>query len=59
MRADLRTPELTFERLEAGEGEEKFVVVRPDLVIGCDGAFSAVRKEMMKLPRFNYSQGLS
>lgn len=32
------------------------MVITPDLVIGCDGAFSAVRKEMMKRPRFNYSQ---
>jgi kynurenine 3-monooxygenase len=32
------------------------VVVQPDLIVGCDGAFSAVRKEMMKRPRFNYSQ---
>ncbi len=32
------------------------VVVEPDLIVGCDGAFSAVRKEMMKRPRFNYSQ---
>jgi len=32
------------------------VVVRPNLVVGCDGAYSAVRKEMMKRPRFNYSQ---
>lgn len=27
-----------------------------DLVIGCDGAFSAVRKQMEKFPGFNYSQ---
>lgn len=27
-----------------------------DLVIGGDGAFSAVRNELMKTPRFNYSQ---
>ena len=32
------------------------MTVKSDLVIGCDGAFSAVRKEMMKRPRFNYSQ---
>lgn len=24
--------------------------------MGCDGAFSAVRKEMLKRPGFNYSQ---
>ena len=30
--------------------------MNPDLVIGCDGAYSAVRREMMRKPRFNYSQ---
>ena len=33
--------------------------MEPDLVIGCDGAYSAVRKEMMRKPRFNYSQVFS
>jgi len=55
--ADLDTPELTFERKgELQPGQERIVVVRPDLVIGCDGAFSSIRKEMMRRPRFNYSQ---
>ncbi|GIX84508.1 kynurenine 3-monooxygenase [Caerostris extrusa] len=27
-----------------------------ELLIGCDGAYSAVRGQMLKLPRFNYSQ---
>ena len=27
-----------------------------DLILGCDGAYSAVRRQMMKAPRFNYSQ---
>lgn len=30
--------------------------VKADLVVGCDGAFSAVRREIMKRPGFNYSQ---
>lgn len=30
--------------------------VSADLVVGCDGAFSAVRREMLKRPGFNYSQ---
>ncbi|KAA0201577.1 hypothetical protein HAZT_HAZT003885 [Hyalella azteca] len=30
--------------------------VTADLIIGCDGAYSAVRKEMLKRPQFNYSQ---
>ena len=27
-----------------------------DLMIGCDGAFSALRKQFMKKPHFNYNQ---
>ena len=27
-----------------------------DLLIGCDGAYSAMRKQMMKRPMFNYNQ---
>lgn len=27
-----------------------------DLLIGCDGAYSGVRRQMLKLPRFNFSQ---
>ena len=27
-----------------------------DLIIGCDGAFSSIRRAMVKLIRFNYSQ---
>ena len=27
-----------------------------DFVLGCDGAFSTVRKSMMRRPWFNYSQ---
>lgn len=30
--------------------------VTADLIIGADGAFSAVRKEMMKQPLFDFSQ---
>lgn len=30
--------------------------VTSDLVVGCDGAFSAVRREMLKRPGFNFSQ---
>jgi len=53
LKANLDAAELVFEK----QGEIKpTVTVKSDLVIGCDGAFSAVRKEMMKRPRFNYSQ---
>jgi kynurenine 3-monooxygenase len=27
-----------------------------DLIIGCDGAYSAVRKQMLQRPGFNFSQ---
>lgn len=56
LKANLEKPELTFERQDTSDPEQKIVTITPDLVIGCDGAFSAVRKEMMKKPRFNYSQ---
>merc|ERR1711973_610442 len=52
LKADLDNARLVFENQE-GKSE---VTVQSDLVIGCDGAYSAVRKEMMKKPRFNYSQ---
>ena len=29
---------------------------RADLILGTDGAYSALRKQFMKRPRFNYSQ---
>jgi len=35
-------------------GEER--LVRSDSVIGCDGSASAIRSEMLGLPRFNFSQ---
>merc|ERR1712032_434457 len=57
IKAELDLPRLTFENRGEGVAEEdKVVVVTPDLVIGCDGAYSTIRKEMMKRPRFNYSQ---
>jgi len=54
VKADLDSPKLTFSRTDMPSAEQ--VVAEPDLVIGCDGAYSAVRKEMMRRPRFNYSQ---
>ncbi|XP_071438692.1 kynurenine 3-monooxygenase isoform X2 [Hetaerina americana] len=38
------------------EGSKKQMMVKADLVIGADGAFSSVRKQLMKQPLFNYSQ---
>jgi kynurenine 3-monooxygenase len=40
--------------IETPEG--KLREVRSDILIGADGAFSALRNEMMKTDRFNYSQ---
>jgi len=56
IKANLDKPELIFERTDVEDASQKTVVVTPDLVIGCDGAFSAIRREMMKRPRFNFSQ---
>ncbi|CAH2074413.1 unnamed protein product, partial [Iphiclides podalirius] len=50
--ADLRKGALTFQKTESDETVE----VSADLIIGADGAYSAVRKAMMKEPLFNYSQ---
>ena len=30
--------------------------IKADLIVGCDGAFSAVRKQFVRLSRCNYSQ---
>lgn len=30
--------------------------VQVDLIVGCDGAFSAIRKQFLRRSRFNYSQ---
>ncbi|VVC40858.1 Kynurenine 3-monooxygenase,FAD-binding domain,FAD/NAD(P)-binding domain [Cinara cedri] len=48
---DFKTTQLTFETLENPQK-----IVKPDIVIGCDGAYSTVRKNMIRLPMFNYSQ---
>jgi len=54
VKADLNKPELTFSVDQQNQNEQ--ITVNPDLIIGCDGAYSTVRKEMMRKPRFNYSQ---
>jgi kynurenine 3-monooxygenase len=42
-------------RLRSEEtGKER--AVQPEVVIGCDGSASAIRAEMLKLSRFNFSQ---
>ncbi|XP_034254703.1 kynurenine 3-monooxygenase [Thrips palmi] len=49
-----------FERTEGGTGgpkaKVKAVEAVGDLVVGCDGAFSSLRRLFMKKPMFNFSQ---
>jgi len=52
VKADLEAPKLTFQTKDS----EDTKVVSPDLVVGSDGAYSSIRREMMRRPRFNYSQ---
>ncbi len=49
---DLKTGVLHLQ--DEQTGEEK--TVRSQVVIGCDGSASAIRNEMLKLNRFNFSQ---
>src|SRR5687768_12534504 len=48
---DLERPSVTFETKDGST-----VTADTDLVVGADGAFSAVRQAMQKLDRFEYSQ---
>ena len=50
--AGLRANTVHFEHTGTGERRS----AQAPLIFGTDGAFSAVRRSMMKLPRFNYSQ---
>ncbi|XP_068597445.1 kynurenine 3-monooxygenase [Brachionichthys hirsutus] len=45
------TGRMTFARSDGGEEHS-----RADLIVGCDGAFSAVRKQFLRRSRFTYSQ---
>lgn len=51
LKADLDKPQLTFQKLDGTT-----VIENPDIIIGCDGAFSAVRREMLKRKNFDYEQ---
>jgi kynurenine 3-monooxygenase len=49
---DLKTGAVRLHNHDSGEE-----IARQDgIVIGCDGSASAIRAEMLKLPRFNFSQ---
>ena len=49
---DLDKPSATFKNLHTGAE----TTIEADILIGADGAFSAVRSKMMLRDRFNYSQ---
>jgi kynurenine 3-monooxygenase len=49
---DLRTGDVHLRDEETGDEKS----LASDVVIGADGAASAIRNEMLKLPRFNFSQ---
>ncbi|XP_054850561.1 kynurenine 3-monooxygenase isoform X2 [Eublepharis macularius] len=51
LRCDLESRTLTFTGSDLIAKE-----VTCDLIVGCDGAFSTVRKQFMRQTRFNYSQ---
>lgn len=51
LKADLDKPQLTFQKKDGST-----VIKNPDVIIGCDGAFSAVRREMLKRKNFDYEQ---
>lgn len=49
---DLATPSITI----TNTANHHSTTIEPDLLIGADGAFSAVRQRMQKTDRFEYSQ---
>lgn len=49
---DLKTGAIQIRDERTGEDN----IVETGVVIGCDGSASAIRNEMLKLPRFNFSQ---
>jgi kynurenine 3-monooxygenase len=49
---DFKTGDVSFQH----EVTKERYKVRGELIFGCDGAFSAAREQMVKTPRFNYSQ---
>lgn len=49
---DLKTGNLQLQ--DARNGTQH--AVQAEVVIGCDGSASAIRSEMLKMPRFNFSQ---
>src|SRR5204863_2265645 len=50
--ADLEAGRVELEDVESGARE----IVAGDAIVGADGAWSAIRREMQKLERFDYEQ---
>lgn len=45
--------EIRFVSTKTGD---ELTTIKADLIVGCDGAFSAIRRTLMKMTRFNYTQ---
>ena len=59
VRADLNEKRLLFTtttRTESGEVENSDLEVESNFIVGCDGAFSCVRRQMMRWGKMNYKQ---
>ena len=63
MHADLKNASLTLQQSSRSkdamkeEGVEVTTVKdEADLIVGCDGSFSGIRKQLMRLNRMDYSQ---
>jgi kynurenine 3-monooxygenase len=52
---DIKEAKVTFENEEKGKNNER-QTIKSDIIIGSDGAFSAVRGHMQRMPLFNYTQ---
>ena len=51
---DIKEKKVVFENEESEQTERK--IVKSDIIIGADGAFSTVRGHLQKMPLFNYTQ---
>jgi kynurenine 3-monooxygenase len=56
VRGDLVEKKLTFHRQSGTEGGSEEIKVEKDFVFGCDGAFSSVRRQMMRWGKLDYCQ---
>ena len=59
VRADLDEKRLLFTRktrTESGEVQNSDLEVESNFIVGCDGAFSCVRRQMMRWGKMNYEQ---